>query len=61
NLLSIFLNRYTNLIKRGKHAPVKFFKTTKVDLLKMLSNKYLDDNSKSFIYDLFLGKYDIKE
>lgn len=61
DLLSIFLNRFTNLIKRGKFAPVKFFNHTKVDLLKMLSNPNLDDNAKAFIYDLFLGKYEIKE
>lgn len=61
DLLSIFLNRYTNLIKRGKYAPLKFFEHTKVDLLKMLSNQNLDDNAKSFIYDLFLRKYEIKE
>lgn len=59
NYLTIFLNRYTNMIKRGKHAPVRFFNHTKPTLLKMLRNQYVDDNTIDFIEDLFLGKYDI--
>jgi len=47
------------MIKRGKHAPVRFFNHTKPTLLKMLRNQYVDDNTIAFIEDLFLGKYDI--
>lgn len=59
NILTIFLNRYTNMIKRGKHAPVRFFNHTKLTLLKMLRNQYIDENTIEFIESLFLGKYDI--
>lgn len=59
NILTIFLNRYTNMIKRGKHAPVRFFNHTKPTLLKMLRNQYIDENTIEFIESLFLGKYDI--
>ena len=62
DLIAIFLNRYTNMIKRGKFAPVRFFDHTKeiLAVLLLTKNKYLTDNSSEFISDLFNGKYDIK-
>lgn len=59
DLLSIFMNRYTSLIKRGKHAPIKLLNHTKNELKLMNHNTYLDIDSKSFITDLLDGKYNI--
>lgn len=52
DLLSIFLNRYTNLIKRGKHAPIKLLNHTKNELKQILINDYVSIESKEFITDL---------
>jgi len=59
NILTIFLNRYTNMIKGGKHAPIRFFNHTKPNLLKIIRNQYIDENTIEFIENLFLGKYDV--
>lgn len=57
-LLTIFLNRYTSMIQRGQYAPMRFFKHTKPDLLKILRNPLADEKTIAFIESLFLGKYD---
>lgn len=59
DLLSIFMNRYTNLIKRGKHAPIKLLNHTRNELKLMSKNSYLDTNSRDFITDLLNGKYNL--
>lgn len=59
NLLSIFLNRYTSLIKRGQHAPIKLLNHTKNELKLILSNEYANMESKSFITNLLNNNYKI--
>lgn len=59
DLLSIFLNRYVRFIKKGTYAPLNFLKKLRPELKQMLNNKYLNSESKLFIEDLFMGKYDV--
>lgn len=57
-LLTIFLNRYTNMIKRGQYAPVRFFDHTKDTLKEMLDNPHATKDTIAFINSLFAGDYD---
>ncbi|WP_245833158.1 glycosyltransferase family 2 protein [Oceanobacillus timonensis] len=57
--LTLYLNRYSNMIKRGKHAPLRFFEHTKETLEILLNNPLLSGDAKNFIQDLFHGKYNI--
>ena len=59
--LALYLNRYTNLIKRGKYAPLRFFEHTKDTLAVLVNQPRLSDNAKTFIKDLFDHKYDLPE
>ncbi|MDC5002156.1 glycosyltransferase family 2 protein [Acinetobacter nosocomialis] len=52
DLLSIFLNRYTPLIKRGEHAPIKLLNHTKNELKQIIVNKYTSTETKEFITSL---------
>ncbi|MCS4486948.1 hypothetical protein [Staphylococcus americanisciuri] len=56
-LLAIFLNRYTNMIKRGQYAPVRFFDHTKDTLTEILDNNYATADTIAFINSLFAGDY----
>lgn len=58
DLLAIFLNRYVDMIKRGKYAPMRFFNHTKSVLIKLLRNRFISEKSVEFVENLFLGKYD---
>lgn len=55
--LAIYLNRYADFIKRGTHAPLRFFTHTRDGLPDLLANPHLDENARGFINDLFAGKY----
>jgi glycosyltransferase involved in cell wall biosynthesis len=59
--LALYLNRYTNFIKRGTFAPVRFFDHTKDTLKKLENHPLLDDNAQTFIQDLFHHKYDLEK
>ncbi|KAF1304289.1 glycosyltransferase family 2 protein [Candidatus Enterococcus willemsii] len=61
DLLAIYLNRYTDMIKRGKYAPVRFFEHTKKTLPLIHDNQFADENTKEFIQDLISGKYTVLE
>ena len=54
DLLSIFLNRYTKMIQRGEYAPIRLFKHAKLELLRMLRNKYTSPETMDFIEELFI-------
>ncbi|MBL3398547.1 MULTISPECIES: glycosyltransferase family 2 protein [Staphylococcus] len=58
DLLTIFLNRYVDMIQRGQYAPMRLFKHTKKTLIKLLRNPFISEKSITFIENLFLGKYD---
>ena len=57
DLLSIFLNRYTKMIQRGEYAPIRLFKHAKLELLRMLRNKYTSPETMDFIEELFIHQY----
>lgn len=58
NFLAIYLNRYTNMIKRGENAPRRFFKQTKDRLLALRENQYANQNTRSFITALYAGEFE---
>lgn len=58
DLLTIFLNRYVDMIQRGQYAPMRLFKHSKTTLIKLLRNPFISEKSITFIENLFLGKYD---
>lgn len=55
NLLALYLNRYTDLIKRGKHSPERLFKHTRESLNKIRDSQYLSSEAKIFIEELFIN------
>lgn len=55
--LAIYLNRYANMIRRGKNAPLRFFKHTQQTLKALSQNPHITENAKSLIADLYAGKY----
>ncbi|UXR75698.1 MULTISPECIES: glycosyltransferase family 2 protein [unclassified Staphylococcus] len=57
-LLTIFLNRYTNMIQRGQYAPVRFFDHTKDTLKEIHVHHDVSADTVSFINRLFSGDYD---
>lgn len=57
-LLTIFLNRYTNMIKRGQYAPVRFFDHTKETLKEIVQHTHATEETRTFINSLFNGDYD---
>ncbi|HPR80571.1 MAG TPA: hypothetical protein PK268_01450 [Enterococcus sp.] len=59
--MAFYLNRYTNFIKRGTFAPVRFLDHTKDSLKKLENHPLLDDNPQTFIQDLFHHKYDLEK
>lgn len=54
NILALYLNRYTNMIKRGVSAPRRLFIQTKETLQALPGNPLLSQEARNFIYDLFL-------
>ncbi|MDN7132931.1 glycosyltransferase family A protein [Halomonas sp. MC140] len=59
--LALYLNRFTSLIKRGEHSPLRLLSHTKETLLEIKKSQYITLETVSFIDDLFNGKYDIEE
>ena len=44
DLLTIFLNRYVDMIQRGQYAPMRLFKHSKTTLIKLLRNPLFQKN-----------------
>ena len=61
HFLAIYLNRYTNMIQRGKNAPLRFFEHTKETLPALREDPFASENTKQFITDLYDGKYLFKK
>ncbi|MEO3992051.1 glycosyltransferase family 2 protein [Pseudocitrobacter cyperus] len=58
DILALYLNRFTNMIQRGKHAPRLFYSKTKDTLLDLIDNPFLSQAARDFIFTLFAGQYD---
>ncbi|MFG6666985.1 glycosyltransferase family 2 protein [Halomonas sp. HNIBRBA4712] len=56
--LALYLNRYTGMISRGEYSPLRFLNHTKERLADVQKSSYISIEAKSFIDDLFSGKYD---
>lgn len=56
NIIALYLNRYTNMIKRGVSAPRLLFIHSKETLQALPGNSLLSKEAKNFIYDLFLNR-----
>lgn len=54
DILSIFLNRYTSMIKRGKHSPRRLAEELGKNLFTLGKSQYLDDDAKQFLNELNL-------
>lgn len=54
DILSIFLNRYFELIKRGEYSPVRLLNETRPYLFTLTKSKYLRDETRQFLKELSL-------
>lgn len=61
DIMAIYLNRYTKMIKRGKYSPGRVLEKTGQHLSMLKQSPYIDEESKQFIIDLYDAKYEVSE
>ena len=61
DIMAIYLNRYTKMIKRGKYSPGRVLEKTGQYLSLLKQSPYIDKESKQFIIDLYDAKYEVTE
>lgn len=61
DIMAIYLNRYTKMIKRGKYSPGRVLEKTGQYLSLLKQSPYIDGESKQFIIDLYDAKYEVSE
>ncbi|WP_261321762.1 glycosyltransferase family 2 protein [Enterococcus raffinosus] len=61
DIMAIYLNRYTKMIKRGKYSPDRVLEKTGQYLSLLKQSPYIDKESKQFIIDLYDAKYEVTE
>ncbi|MFR3687690.1 MAG: hypothetical protein ACLTXM_21950, partial [Enterococcus sp.] len=61
DIMAIYLNRYTKMIKRGKYSPGRVLEKTGQHLSSLKQSPYIDNESKQFIIDLYDAKYEVTD